>query len=432
MTAAVGVVVVNYNGGDLTLDCLRSVLATEWPADRLHVLLVDNASSDDVVVRVRAELPAVQVVESPRNGGFGAGCNLGIRALPDVDHVALVNNDAAVDPGWLAPLVAALDADPELGAACPKILFAGRFADVTLHTPTTRRGRGDGRELGVLLGGARVDGLDAWRRTQLVEGFWGAEPGADDSTAAGAQWSADDARLRVPVTDSTATCSLLLSSASPEGAEVEVRSGATVVIHTVGTEPGWVDVPVTGPGIDVINNVGTVLTADGFGADRGFHDPDDGRYDAPADVFAWCGGAVLLRGAYLDDVGLFEEDLFLYYEDLELSWRGAKRGWRYRCVPTSVVRHVHAASSVSGSAFKRYFDERNHLVVLARHASARDAARAAARSLLVTGSYVRRDVLAPALSNRPVRTRVVQDRLRAFGGFVRMLPGAVSDRRRDT
>ena len=128
---AVGVVVVNHNGGDLTLRCLRSLLASEWPSDRLWVVLVDNASSDGVVAKVRADLGAVTVVETGSNVGFGAGCNAGIRVLPDVDYVALVNNDATVEPGWLVPLVAALQSAPDIGAALPKILFAGAFVDVT-------------------------------------------------------------------------------------------------------------------------------------------------------------------------------------------------------------------------------------------------------------------------------------------------------------
>ena len=181
---------------------------------------------------------------------------------------------------------------------------------------------------------------------------------------------------------------------------MELRSGDVVVTHTVGPEPAWFDVPTTGPGIQVVNNAGTELGPGGFGVDRGFQEPDDGSYDVPIDVFAWCGAAVLLRAEYLDDVGLFDEDLFLYYEDLELAWRGSSRGWRYRYVPTSVAHHVHAASSVSGSAFKRYFDERNHLLVLSRHGAPTDAARAIGRSLLVTASYARRDLIAPMLAGR--------------------------------
>ena len=160
----VGVVVVNYNGGELTLECLRSVVRTDWPGGQLHVVLVDNASTDGVVARVRSELPVVEIVELDANRGFGAGCNAGIRALGAVDFVALVNNDATVDPGWLVPLVEALDADADLGAACPKILFAGRFRDVELRSATSRRGFGDRRDLGAFVSGAGVNDDDVWSR----------------------------------------------------------------------------------------------------------------------------------------------------------------------------------------------------------------------------------------------------------------------------
>jgi GT2 family glycosyltransferase len=423
----VSVVVVNYNGGELTMNCLRSVLATRWPAPQLRVVLVDNASSDDVVARVRAELPVVQVLERAENGGFGAGCNDGIRASDAADFVALVNNDATVAPEWLAPLVDALEADRAVGAACPKILFAGRYVDVEVRSETARRGRGDQRDLGVLVAGARVDGVDVWPRVQLVDGTWGVEPGDGD----GGQWTSAVAHLRVPAPDEgcTSTLSLCLSADGPR--EVELRSGDDVIRHRVTAEPRWYELPTSQVGIDVVNNVGTDLSPDDFAVDRGFQEADDGRFDTPVDVFAWCGAAVLLRHDYLRDVGLFDEGLFLYYEDLELAWRGASRGWRYRYVPASVVRHVHSASSGRESTFKRYFDERNHLLVLARHGSPTDAAWAALRSLLVTASYARRDVVAPALAGRPPRPAVVQTRLRAWSGFVRRLPGALARRRAD-
>src|SRR3954454_11269184 len=50
----VRVVVINYNGGDLTMACLRSLLATDWPADRLRVVLVEQASNVGSVTPVRA------------------------------------------------------------------------------------------------------------------------------------------------------------------------------------------------------------------------------------------------------------------------------------------------------------------------------------------------------------------------------------------
>ncbi len=262
----VGVVVVNYNGGDLTLGCLHSLLRTEWPADRLRVVLVDNASHDGIADRVRDELPVVEVVDLPSNRGFGAGCNAGIRALGAVDFVALVNNDAYVEPDWLSPLVDTLVDDPGLGAACPKILFAGRFHDVELRSATYRRGFGDRRDLGVFLSGARVDGADVWSRVQLVDGTWGLEPDA----AAGGEWTGTVTHLRVPVpaSGSATTVSLLLHADGPRA--ISLAAGADVVEHTVGTEPAWFDVVATADGIDVVNNVGTELLADGFAVDRGY------------------------------------------------------------------------------------------------------------------------------------------------------------------
>ncbi len=422
-SATVGVVVVNYNGGDLTLECLRSIVRTEWPAERLRVVLVDNASDDGVTARVRAELPVVRVLEQSANLGFGAGCNAGIRALGDVDFVALVNNDASVDPGWLAPLVDTLLADPGLGAACPKILFAGRFHDVVLRSATARRGFGDRRDLGVFLSGARVDGDDVWSRVQLVDGTWGLEPDA----AGGGEWTGPVTHLRVPVTTGNARISLRLSADGPRA--VSMSAGGEPTEHTVSVDPAWFDVVASGADIDVVNNVGTVLLADGFAADRGYLEPDDGQFDTPAEVFAWCGGGVLLSRAYLDDVGLFDEELFLYYEDLELAWRGAGRGWRYRTVPTSVVRHVHSATSGRGSPLKQFYDERNRLLVLARHGTRGVATAAAIRSLLVTASYMRRDVLAPAFRGHAPQPDVAWRRLRAFGSGTRgFLPGRATRR----
>ena len=278
--ATVGVVVVNYNGGELTLECLHSLVRTAWPAARLRIVLVDNASTDGVVARVRDQLPVVQVVQQPTNDGFGAGCNAGIRVLDGADFVALVNNDAYVEPNWLAPLVDALLADPGLGATCPKILFAGRFRDVELRSATSRRGFGDRRDLGVFLSGARVDGVDVWSRVQLVDGTWGLEPDA----AAGGEWTGTVTHLRVPRGESTAaTVSFLLAADGPRA--VSLRAGGETVEHTVGIEPAWFDVAATGDGIDVINNVGTELLPGGFGVDRGFLEPDEGQFDEPAEVF---------------------------------------------------------------------------------------------------------------------------------------------------
>jgi len=408
-------VVLNYNGGDLTLECLRRLRATDWPADRISIVLVDNASSDGVVGRTRDEMPDVQVVTSERNLGFAGGCNLALRDLEGVDHVALVNSDVLVEPGWLAPLVRALQHNPAVGAACPKILFAPRYRELELRSRTHRLGRGDRRRLGVRVSGARVAAADVWRDAQLYKGFWGPEEGPEPESDF--QWTEGRAILRVPVDDTNPPAECELRLAADDVTRVDVVSSGNEVELRVGPEPAWHTVRLGGRPFDVINNIGTVLEGDGYGADRAYLERDHGQYEDPEDVFAWCGGAVLLAASYLRDVGLFDEQLFLYYEDLELAWRGRERGWRYRYVPGSVVRHVHAASTVAGSSLFDYYNERNRLLTLTRHADRRTVAKALAKYVLVTGSYARRDVVSPVLRGQAPRMRTPLRRLRALGGY---------------
>jgi GT2 family glycosyltransferase len=124
-----------------------------------------------------------------------------------------------------------------------------------------------------------------------------------------------------------------------------------------------------------INSAGLLLVEHGFGADRGYLEADRGQY---AEVFGWCGGAVLLRPAYLDDAGLLDERYFAYYEDFDMSWRGRLRGWRYRYVPNSVVHHRHAAGLGVGSERFRFLVSRNRLLSLFKLARMSMALRAAA------------------------------------------------------
>ena len=430
MVPLVRVVVVNFNGGPLTLRCLRSLEATHWPSDRLELVLVDNGSQDGVAATAAKHHPRVRVLESQANLGFGGGCNLGLRNLGDVDYVALVNNDATVSPNWLRPLVTTLSTDASLGAACPKILFAPSFVDLALETSAAPPGWGDRRHLGVRVSGLRVGEQDRWRQTLLLSGFWGPEHGEGDEPSY--QWTGPAASMRVPlVPGEPVPYFTWLRMAADVDKAVTLQSSLENVKVSVGRRPEWFRAPLQGSPYDVINNVGSQLVGGSYGSDRGFLEADRGQYDEPADVFAWCGGAVLLSRRYLDDVGQFDGRLFLYYEDLDLAWRGRNRGWRYQYVPDSVVRHVHSASSDKASSLFAFYNERNRLLTLARNSSGRRATTAAVRSLLITASYARRDVVSRLLRRRSPSFRIVGVRLRAFASFLRLLPGTLQLRAGD-
>jgi hypothetical protein len=205
-------------------------------------------------------------------------------------------------------------------------------------------------------------------------------------------------------------------------------SAANTVTVTVGREPQWVDVPIPPEPFDVINNVGSNLFAGGFGGDRGFLEVDRGQYEEPADVFAWCGGAVLLRRRYLDEVGTFDERFFLYYEDTDLSWRGQLRGWRYVYEPSALVRHHHAQSSGVGSPLFRYSTERNRLLMLAKNAPAKLAWRSGLGELRrAVTTTVRHYVLRPLTLRLPARPEVAH-RWKVCTGYLRLLPAMLRDR----
>ena len=131
---------------------------------------------------------------------------------------------------------------------------------------------------------------------------------------------------------------------------------------------------------DVINNAGSDLYQRGFGGDRGFLERDDGQYELPAEVFAWCGerccsARVPRRGGPVRRAAV---PLLRGHRPLVA---GPAAGWRYRYVPDAVVRHRHAAVVGRRSPTFRFYTERNRLLVLAKNAPARLALeRSAARS----------------------------------------------------
>lgn len=418
------VVVLNYNGGGLTLQCFRHLVRTNWPSDRLELVCVDNASSDGSADAVAAEFPQVRIIRNGANTGFPAN-NLAMADLDGVDMVALINNDAFVEPEWLRPLVDTLLFDRSIGAACPKILLAQQFAEVELVSDGFEPG--DGRRLGVQLRAAAVTNGGGIGHAHLAGGGWGRESDRSGSF----EWTPPIATVRLPVEAGRDVRGLpvVLEVSSPVPTTVQVDAGAGTKAVEVGDEVTTIAATAGGELVDVINNVGSVVFSDGCGADRGWLQVDDGSFDSPVDVFAWCGGAVLLRREFLDDVGLFDERFFLYYEDTDLSWRGQRRGWRYRTVPTSIVRHLHAATSVEGSEVFEHHVERNRLLMLIKNADSRYVLHQLVRYVLVTASYARRDIVRPMLRARRPHVRIVRRRIRSFLSMLSLLPAMLVDRR---
>lgn len=116
-------IVLNWNGAPVIGPCLASLeRVRDVP---LHVIVVDNASTDGSVGLVRDSFPDVEVIENERNLLFAAGNNTGIRrALADgAQHILLLNNDTEVEPHFAARMLGALHGDGSIGIVGPKILY---------------------------------------------------------------------------------------------------------------------------------------------------------------------------------------------------------------------------------------------------------------------------------------------------------------------
>jgi GT2 family glycosyltransferase len=118
---SVSVVIVNYNGRDYLERCLDSLNALDYPAGRVQVVLVDNASSDGSVELVRERFGDTVVLVNDTNTGFSPAVNQGARAATG-RYLALLNNDAEADPAWLTEAVRVLEMDDDVACVASKIL----------------------------------------------------------------------------------------------------------------------------------------------------------------------------------------------------------------------------------------------------------------------------------------------------------------------
>jgi GT2 family glycosyltransferase len=114
----ISVVIVNWNRRSFLDSCLTS-LARQNGAE-FETIVVDNGSDDGSAEMAEAEFGA-RVIRNSGNRGFCAANNQGIAAARG-EFVALLNNDAEAEPGWLAALYRACTHSPEIGMAASKVL----------------------------------------------------------------------------------------------------------------------------------------------------------------------------------------------------------------------------------------------------------------------------------------------------------------------
>jgi GT2 family glycosyltransferase len=444
----VTVVVLNYNGAERIPGVLASLAAQDLPDGQMAVWVVDNASADGSLELLRRDFPWVRTIANPTNDGFAGGNNVALREI-DTPFVALLNDDAYPASDWLRRMLAPMQR-PEaerLAAVSAKIVFLPRFLPVELATPGFVPGTLDSRELGVRVYRVTVDGREVtdqvlWDR--VAYGPEGEGPGRF-------RWTRAAGMLLVPVEGSgepqggapvdrvepaakggarPRRLALRLAAEAAKPVELTWPGGGTTV--KAGSDPADVEAEVAADAalVDVLNNAGSMVFRDGYGADRAYQELDRGQYQRPEEVFAFCGGAVLLRTEALREAGMFDEDFFLYYEDTDLSWRLRALGWQIGYQPDAVVRHIHSASSVEWSPLFVFHTDRNRLLMLTKNARAGLALREVLRYPLTTVSLALREVARSRHTRRRPPLRPTLLRLRVLGSYLRLLPWMLDRRAR--
>ena len=122
-TPLVVVVIANWNLRKDLLECLATLYEADYA--RMHVIVVDNNSSDDSVACVERQFPQAQLIARNENGGYAVALNEGIRAGADFepDFYLILNNDTLVLPDTLGKLVEVMLSDAKTAIAAPKIIY---------------------------------------------------------------------------------------------------------------------------------------------------------------------------------------------------------------------------------------------------------------------------------------------------------------------
>ncbi|MGH2663218.1 MAG: glycosyltransferase family 2 protein [Actinomycetota bacterium] len=115
----VSIVMVTHGGWDWPERSLAAVAEATPPL--YEVVVVDNASWDGTPDLLEELVDGLGLIRNDRNVGFAAAANQGAAGAGG-EFLCFLNPDCLVGPGWLRPLVEALEHDPRAGAAIPRFL----------------------------------------------------------------------------------------------------------------------------------------------------------------------------------------------------------------------------------------------------------------------------------------------------------------------
>ena len=100
----VSVIVLNYNAGELLLNCIESIKKSAYK--NLEIIVVDNISTDKSQKACKEKYPDIKLIQNNENFGYCEGNNIGIREAKG-DYIIILNPDTIVESSWIEELISA-------------------------------------------------------------------------------------------------------------------------------------------------------------------------------------------------------------------------------------------------------------------------------------------------------------------------------------
>ena len=114
----VSIIVLNYNAGELLVNCINSLKKSSYT--NLEIIVVDNISSDDSQKKCKERFPDIKLIQNNKNLGYCGGNNVGIKEAKGT-FVIILNPDTIIEPNCINELISAYNKFGE-GLYQPKIL----------------------------------------------------------------------------------------------------------------------------------------------------------------------------------------------------------------------------------------------------------------------------------------------------------------------
>lgn len=114
----ISIIILNYNAGDLLIDCVESILRTKY--ENIEVIVVDNNSKDNSHNKCKKKFNEILLIQNTENLGFCEGNNVGIRAAKG-EYVTIINPDTIVTDSWITEFLNAYKKNGD-GIYQPKII----------------------------------------------------------------------------------------------------------------------------------------------------------------------------------------------------------------------------------------------------------------------------------------------------------------------